>query len=101
MKVKEISNNAYVIKNFETGETVLQSYNSTVVKIVKSFVNNENYIIILGKHWNYSVTTLKHVYNFLSEYAPKELNLLNSRTKKRSIENLIKLGVIQYDENMV
>lgn len=101
MKVKEMSNNAYVITNFETGETVLQSYNSTVAKILKPFGKDDFYLITLGKHWDYSVTTLKHVYNFLLEYAPKELNLLNSRTKKRSIENLIKLGVIQYDENMI
>lgn len=104
MKVKEMSNNAYVITNFETGETVLQSYNSTVAKIYKPsyvFGKDDFYLITLGKHWNYSVTTLKHVYNFLLEYAPKELNLLNSRTKKRSIENLIKLGIIQYDENMI
>lgn len=101
MKVKEMSNNAYVITNFETGETILQSYNSTVAKIIMPFKDKDFYTITLGKHWNYSVTTLKHVYNFLLEYAPKELNLLNSRTKKRSIENLMKLGVIQYDENMV
>ena len=100
MKVKEMSNNAYVITNFETGETVLQSYNSTVAKILKP-VKSDEYLVTLGRHWDYSVTTLKHVYNFLLEYAPKELNLLNSRTKKRSIENLIKLGIIQYDENMV
>lgn len=97
MKVHEMSRNAYIIHNFETDEIFLQSYNSTV-----AVLDRESGIVTLGRHWDYSVTTLKHVYNFLEQYAPSiSYNLCNSRTKKRSIERLIENNYIMYDVELV
>lgn len=97
MKVHVMRTNAYVIDNFETNEVTLQSYNSVV-----AVYDKDSDILTLGKHWDYSVTTLKHVYQFIEEYLlnpPYEL--INSRTKKRSIEKLIENGTIFYNENLV
>lgn len=97
MKVHEMSRNAYIIRNFETGETYLQSYNSTV-----AVYDEEAGIVTLGRHWNYSVTTLKHVYHFLEEYIPTVMDkFTSSRTKKRSIELLIKENHIFYDPELI
>ncbi len=98
MKVEMLKNNAFVIKNFETDTIILQSYQTAVVEIRNASKKRPE--IVLGLNWNYSLTTLKHVYAFLEEYAP-ELDLyLNSRNKKRRIEELIRLGQIEYDENL-
>lgn len=97
MKVTEMRRNAYVIENFETKEVILQSYNSTI-----AIIDKESGYIKIGKHWDYSVTTLKHVYQFLENYAQKIPEAFyESRTKKRSVEKMIKLGLIEYDENLV
>ena len=97
MKVHVMKTNAFVIENFETNEVVLQSYNSIV-----AIVDRESGITTLGRHWDYSVTTLKHVYQFLEEYQPNlPYSILNSRTKKRSVENLIKDGFVFYDPELI
>ena len=97
MKVHKMSRNAYVIDNFETNEVILQSYNSTV-----AVYDRECDILTLGRHWDYSVTTLKHVYNFMQEYIPSVMDKLeNSRTKKRSIEKLIAEMAIFYNPEIV
>ena len=97
MKVREMKRNAYVIENFETQEVILQSYNSTV-----AILDRESGIVTLGRHWDYSVTTLKHVYQFLEEYSPSmPYALCESRTKKRSIEKLIKHNYVFYDPELV
>ena len=97
MKVHEMRRNAYIIENFETEEVTLQSYDSTVAVLDK-----ESGIITLGKHWDYSVTTLKHVYQFLEEYASNlPYSILESRTKKRSVEKLIKENYVFYDPELI
>lgn len=94
MKVHEMSRNAYIIDNFETGEVVLQSYDSIVAIFEK-----ESEIVTLGRNWNFSITTIKHVCRFLEEYKPSAL--CDSRTKKRSIESLIQNGHILYDPELI
>lgn len=97
MKVCEMRKNAYVIENFDRKECTLQSYDSTV-----AVIDRESETITLGKHWDYSVTTLKHVYQFLEEYAQDLPNMFfESRTKKRSIERLIEQGYVIYNENLI
>ena len=97
MKVKEISRNAYIIRDFEKHVVILQSYDSKVA-VVK--YEEQRTVVTLGKHWDYSVTTLKHVHKFLEEFAPNvEMNI--KRTKKNAIEEQIKLGNIIYDKKMV
>lgn len=97
MKVTEIRRKAYVINLFEEQKTILQSYNSTVVVIDRA-----KDTITLGRHWDYSNTTLKHIYSFLEEYATDlPYAFFTSKTKKRSIENMIQQNLIQYDDSLI
>lgn len=77
---------------------ILQSYNSKVVEIENT---NKGIIVTLGKDWDYSTTTSKYVYEFLEEYLPYYMVNFKGKTNKREyINNLIKEGIIGYDENM-
>ena len=67
--------NQFVI--FDNGNIYFKSYNSTIAKITL----NKN--LILGKHWNYSNTTLKHLYEFLRQNNMPEL------ASKQALKNLI------------
>ena len=70
----------------------LQSYNSLVAKV-------ENGVLTLGRDWDYSKTTMKHLYLFLDEYT--NINLLRGGNNKRAyLQKLIDNGEINYDENM-
>jgi len=68
IKVKNITNaNGNKVPNqFEIvahGSTIFQSYNSTIALV------SENSKIYLDKfYWDYSITTLKHLYNFLAQW---------------------------------
>lgn len=80
------------------GKNILQSYNSKVVEIdcVGTGVK-----ITLGRDWDYSTTTSKHVYMFLEEYVPYYIiNFSGVNNKRAYINKLIKNGVIGYNENM-
>lgn len=92
MKKVEQYVHANQFRIYGDGENCLQSYNSLVVKLDL----NDN--IILGRDWDYSTTTSKHVYMFLEEYT--RLNFYNVTNKRKYVNNLIKSGKIQYNENM-
>lgn len=95
MKVHEMRKNAYVIDNAEMDEIILQSYNSTV-----AVYDKEAEILTLGRHWDYSATTLRHIRQFLDEYIPR-LPYMASATTKRGIEKLIKNKLVFYDAELV
>lgn len=90
MKVKNFYHiNQYVITGKE-GIT-FQSYDSTIATI------NSNGILKLGCDWDYSITTLKHLYQFINDYK-NELNndfykllshILEEKNKKQYIQKLI------------
>lgn len=91
MKVKQFYNkNQFVIYGGDAIVT-LQSYNSIVAKI------NKKGTLIFGNDWNYSNTTLKHLYLFLNDYKDfagdftKNLidKVLKSTNKKQAIQKLI------------
>lgn len=91
MKVKQFYNkNQFLIDGKE--ETCLQSYDSLVCEI------NLNGGITLGRDWDYSNTTAKHVYLFLEDYG--NINFNNITNKRKYVNELIKNGKIKYDENM-
>ena len=73
------------------GEDCLQSYNSLVVKI-------SNGRIILGRDWDYSTTTSKHVYQFLEDYA--NFYIPYGKNKREYVRKAISSGEIEYDEEM-
>ena len=92
MRVQQFYNkNQFIIFGGDAMFT-LQSYNSIVAKI-----DNKG-TLILGNDWNYSKTTLKHLYLFINDYFSflcdftqklfgYEFN--NSQNKKAYIQKLI------------
>ena len=90
MKVQNLTNgNGDAIRNqfIITGEneTVFQSYNSAVCKIKDNTVT-------FGRDWDYSQTTRKHLYGFLSDYG--------IRVKGADVEKAIAQGYFDQRPNM-
>ena len=94
MKVKQFIH-ANQFRLYGEGKNILQSYNSKVVEI--EYVG-KGIKITLGKDWDYSTTTSKHVYEFLEEYG--NINFYGVKNKRKFVNQLIKENKILYDENM-
>lgn len=92
MKVQNFYNkNQFIIFGGDAIVT-FQSYNSIIAKI------NKEGTLILGNSWNYSKTTLKHLYlfindyfNYLGDFTQKLFGyeFTNSKNKKAYIQKLI------------
>lgn len=93
MKIYNLENkNQFVILG-NNGEVEFQSYNSLIARIEK----NGN--LLLSSHWDYSRTTLKHLYIFLDRYFYNLDNFIqeefkgilygNCSNKRASIQKLI------------
>lgn len=76
--------NQYVIT--DGGNIFFQSYSSLIAKIDKKGK------VTLFKDWDYSNTTMRHLYMFLKEYSSIDTKYLY----KKGIEKLIKNKVIKY-----
>lgn len=93
MKVEQLENKNQFIILGDDGEVVFQSYNSIIARIKK------NGTLEFSSDWDYSRTTLKHLYIFLDryfynidEFMQKELkNILYGKCKNKrvSIQKLI------------
>lgn len=93
MLVKQLENKNQFIILGNSGEIEFQSYNSLIARIGK------NGDLSLSSHWDYSRTTLKHLYIFLDKYfsnlddfMQKELKKIlygNCNNKRASIQKLI------------
>lgn len=90
----------------ENGEQVdiLQSYDSSVVKIITTDYDNSygactDRTITLGRDWDYSKTTQKYVYMFLEEYG--NVYFTPNNTKKTQVQNMIEQHKIIYDKKMI
>lgn len=101
MKVENFYNkNQFIIRG--EGKTVFQSYKSEIAEISK------NGKLTLGIDWDYSITTLKHLYLFLNDYICLINNeiqkyiekLPTKKNKKAYIQKLIDDGIIKYNEKM-
>lgn len=85
MKVQNFEHkNQFVIT--DRGNLFFQSYKSLIAKIDK------NGKVTLYKDWDYSNTTMRHLYLFLREYSSIDTKYLY----KQGIEKLIKNKVIKY-----
>jgi len=93
MKVKQFYNeNQFIIESTE--KTVFQSYDSTIAVV-------EGQSLTLGKDWDYSKTTLKHLYKFMYEYAYHHYRMVMfSGNKRKEIQRLIDDGTINYDASL-
>lgn len=108
MKVEQFLNrNQFHL--YGKNEDILQSYDSKVVEIT---YNGCIECITLGRDWNYSTTTSKHVYAFLDQYSRiridgvankrKYINDLLKECKENRIEFIAKHNyIIVYNEEMV
>ncbi len=74
----------------DSGE-YFQSYNSVVCYV--PYNGNP----IFGEDWDYSVTTLKYLYQFLSEM---EVKLPEARSGKAAIQKGIDTGLFRYDPDL-
>lgn len=91
MKKVEQFYNKNQFRIYGEGENSLQSYDSLVCTI-------NDLEIILGRDWDYSNTTSKHVYLFLEDYG--DINFYGIKNKRQYINRLIAEKKIRYDENM-
>lgn len=102
MKVKNFYNkNQFLIESEDLIE--LQSYESLVASI-----NKKTGVLKLGVDWDYSNTTMKHLYLFIADYRhylKKDICELfiyfyREKNKRKYIQKLIDNKKIEYDENM-
>lgn len=97
IKVNQLQNkNQFMIEDEE--KRYFQSYES----LVAIYDKNTRHLT-LGRDWNYSNTTKKHLYIFINEYCSiYELDALlkESKNKTKTIAKAIKSGLIGYDPEM-
>ena len=87
MKVEQFLNrNQFHLYDDALNVDILQSYNSKVVEIT----NNRGcyQCITLGRDWDYSTTTSKHVYAFLDEYS--KVRIYGVTNKRKYINELLR-----------
>lgn len=105
MKVRNLINtngnavaNQFVIE-MGVNSFCFQSYDSLVAK-------RDGRVFTLGRDFDYSRTTSKHLHTFMEEYAPGILyriqqEISSYKSFSDMLRKAIKKGIIQYDENMV
>ncbi len=100
MKVENFYNkNQFRI--YGEGKNIFQSYESTIAII-------ENGSLTLGRDWDYSKTTSKHLYLFLNDYLwgldteikNAIIEALEKTNKRAAIQKLIDEKIINYNENL-
>ncbi len=84
------------------GIVFLKSYSSIIARY-----DRKSHTLILGSHWNYSITTLKHLYKFFREeginlpHSSKEINRMISNGEIEEIENSKMYDVYYNDKKEV
>lgn len=97
MKIEQFKNkNQFIIR--DEGKIFLQSYDSLVAKI-------ENGVLYLGDDWDYSQTTLRHLYAFFDEIARYSCDyignselfdkILESKNKKATVKEMLDVGLFR------
>lgn len=101
MKVRNLENkNQFIMENEK--EIIFQSYDSII-----AIVNKKSGVIVLGRDWDYSKTTMKHLYLFIDNEITYNENLKElfdtkySNNRRKSIQQLIDNNKIQYSEKLV
>ena len=99
--VQQLENkNQFVIFSKDGDEiiTTFQSYDSVCAVVTTK--NNVDFLT-LGLHWDYSKTTLKHLYLFLYQYCYDVYEQIeNSTNKRKAIQKMIDNGDIKYEEGL-
>ena len=104
MKVRNLVNargnvvaNQFVIE--DRNNFYFQSYDSIVAK-------RDGRVFTLGRDFDYSRTTSKHLHTFMEEYAPGTLYRIKQEIPSYNsfsdmLRKAIKKGIVQYDGEMV
>lgn len=106
---KNIFIKCYPVQSERTGENVknqyiivcdnkyiFQSYNSII-----AIYDEDTKKLTFGIDWNYSITTLKYLYQFLRKYCYFIYsNLPAGKSKKDTLQKAINAGIIEYNEGM-
>lgn len=83
MFVKNFYNkNQFIIQNDEGDEIVFQSYESKIANF-----NKKEKKLYVFSGWDYSKTTLKHFYLFLSDYVYEVYEILENKTNMKKYFN--------------
>lgn len=104
MRVLENKNNMCIIENGEW--TYLFSYNTPIAKVnntIKADKSKSEYGLYFTNKWDYSQTTLKHLYNFIELYTTQHDDKNNPfyymldkvNNKKEYLQKQIELGNIK------
>ena len=90
MKVSQFYNKNQFIITHES-KIFLQSYNSIIVEY-----HTHTKTIFFGCDWDYSKTTLKHLYLFLKDYINNIYQLIaQEKNKKNTLQKLIDKEIIK------
>ncbi len=90
---REVANQFVITQNDSKNNSVtFQSYDSTIC-IIDYNAEGANRVT-LGKHWNYSTTTAKYLYQFLRDFA----GMYN--VNRKAVETAIRNKDIVYNENL-
>lgn len=92
MIIKQLANKNQFYCEDDNGIEYFQSYESLIAKV-------ENGFLSLGEDWDYSKTTLKHLYLFLIDwvycYNIDSEYLRTTKNKKAYIQHLINIGEVK------
>ena len=93
MKVEQFYNkNQFIIRDEENKKVYFQSYNSTI-----AIYDRNTQTLTLGEDWDYSKTTLRHLYLFIED---ETFFNLPEKNRKKHIEKLIADDTIKYHEDL-
>lgn len=100
MKVRNLINaNGYAVANqfeiYDNGKVYFQSYESLIAEV------EIGGSVVLGRHWDYSRTTMKHLNAFLREHAYFTFESVDYEVNAKNIRKLIDNGTILYNAEMV
>lgn len=100
MKVRQFKHaNQFIL--IDGNDVSFQSYESEVLRI-------KDNVVWFGRDWNYSMTTLKHLYEFVQEYCywlwleieeTKKVNHFNSYVA--TIKYMINNDMLNYDYDII
>lgn len=86
-----VTKNQFIIKNNDTNTVIFQSYDSIVCEIRPASMGFEK-VVVLGKDWDYSRTTTKHLGNFLKQ------NNLECLAGTKNIKEALERGYARHNE---
>lgn len=104
MKVKQLENKNQFLMEDEK-QAIFQSYDSII-----AIYDKEKHILTFGCDWDYSKTTLKHLYIYLRDViyynmTPEQrqniMEALQSANIKKAIQKLIDKNIIQYESELI